>query len=159
MEEITTILAPWYNSIVALIGFAIVRYLYKKVILRILRKVTELSPFSYDEDILNAFEQPINVMLYIGGIYTAINLAPIATDYWAAFLDKVLRSAIVLCFFWGCYNMSDTTHGVLLKVLERAGIRSEEAVSNIFSTILRVLIVVLCFVTVAKEWTLRTRRG
>ena len=73
MEEITTILAPWYNSIVALIGFAIVRYLYKKVILRILRKVTELSPFSYDEDILNAFEQPINVMLYIGGIYTAIN--------------------------------------------------------------------------------------
>ena len=152
MEEITTILAPWYNSIVALIGFAIVRYLYKKVILRILRKVTELSPFSYDEDILNAFEQPINVMLYIGGIYTAINLAPIATDYWAAFFDKVLRSAIVLCFFWGCYNMSDTTHGVLMKVLERAGIRSEEAVSNIFSTILRVLIVVLCFVTVAKEW-------
>ena len=40
----------------------------------------------------------------------------------------------------------------MLKVLERAGIRSEEAVSNIFSTILRVLIVVLCFVTVAKEW-------
>ena len=42
MEEITTILAPWYNSIVALIGFAIVRYLYKKVILRILRKVTAI---------------------------------------------------------------------------------------------------------------------
>lgn len=152
MEEIITILAPWYNSLAALVGFAIVRYLYKRVILNILRKATELSPFSYDEDILDAFEQPINLMLFIGGIYTAINLAPISTDSWAALLDKTLRSAIVLCFFWGCYNMSDTTHGVLLKVLERAGIRSEEAVSNIFSTVLRILIVVLGFVTIAKEW-------
>jgi MscS family membrane protein len=48
--------------------------------------------------------------------------------------------------------MSDTTHGVLMKILDKAKIRSEEAVSNIFSTILRILIVVLCFVTVAKEW-------
>lgn len=152
MEEITTILKPWYCSIAALLGFAIVRYLYKKVILNILRKITKISPFSYDEDILDAFEQPINLMLYIGGIYTAIHLAPFATDSWATFLDKVLRSAIVMCFFWGCYNMSDTTHGVLLKVLERASIRSEESVANIFSTILRVLIVVLGFVTVAKEW-------
>ncbi|MBQ9763433.1 MAG: mechanosensitive ion channel family protein [Phascolarctobacterium sp.] len=152
MEEFLTLLKPWQSSILALLGFTIVRYLYKKVILNILRKATELSPFSYDEDILDAFEHPINVMLFIGGIYSAINLAPISTDYWAAFLDRVLRSAIVLCFFWGCYNMSDTTHGVLLKVLERAGIRSEEAVSNIFSTILRLLIVILCFVTVAKEW-------
>ncbi len=152
MEELTTILSPWYHAIAALIGFSIVRYLYKKVILNILRKVTALSPFSYDEDILEAFEQPINVMLYIGGIYTAIHLAPISTEHWAAFLDKVLRSAIVLCFFWGCYNMSDTTHGVLMKVLVRAGIRTEEAVSDIFSTILRILIVVLGFVTIAKEW-------
>lgn len=152
MEEIVNLLAPWYNSIIALLGFAIIRYLYKRIILKILRKATELSPFSYDEDILDAFEQPINLMLYIGGFYTAINLAPISTESWAYLLDRILRSAIVLCFFWGCYNMSDTTHGVFMKVLERAGLRSEEAVSNIFSTVLRILIVVLGFVTIAKEW-------
>ena len=91
-------------------------------------------------------------MLFVAGIYYAIGFAPFATEHWATTLDKVLRSALVLCFFWGCYNMSDTTHGVLLKFLDKANIRSEEAVSNIFSTILRILIVVLCFVTVAKEW-------
>lgn len=152
MSEITTTLQPWYDSIAILIGFTIIRYLYKGIILKILRKATELSPFSYDEDILDAFEKPINLMLYIGGFYFAINMAPVATDSWATILDKILRSAIVLCFFWGCYNMSDTTNGVLLKALERAGLRSEEAVSNIFSTVLRLLIVILCFVTVAKEW-------
>lgn len=152
MEEILVLLKPWQNSILALLGFAIVRYLYKGIILKILRKATELSPFSYDEDIVEAFEHPINVMLYIGGIYAAINVAPVSTEHWAALLDKILRSAIVLCFFWGCYNMSDTTHGVLMKVLDKAHIRSEEAVSNIFSTVLRILIVVLCFVTIAKEW-------
>ena len=152
MEDILALLQPWHNSILALIGFTIVRYLYKRVILKILRKATELSPFSYDTDILEAFEHPINLMLYIGGIYTAINMAPISTESWAALLDKILRSAIVLSFFWGCYNMSDATHGVLMKVLDKAHIRSEEAVSNIFATILRILIVVLGFVTVAKEW-------
>ena len=152
MEEILTLLKPWYNAIAVLLGFTIVRYLYKGVILKIIRKATELSPFSYDEDILDAFEHPINVMLFVAGIYYAIDFAPFATEHWATTLDKVLRSALVLCFFWGCYNMSDTTHGVLMKVLDKAHIRSEEAVSNIFSTILRILIVVLGFVTVAKEW-------
>jgi MscS family membrane protein len=152
MEEILLLLKPWYNAIAVLLGFTIIRYLYKGVILKIIRKATELSPFSYDEDILDAFEHPINVMLFVAGIYYAIDFAPFATEHWATTLDKVLRSALVLCFFWGCYNMSDTTHGVLMKILDKAKIRSEEAVSNIFSTILRILIVVLCFVTVAKEW-------
>ena len=152
MEEILVLLKPWQNSILALLGFAIIRYLYKTVILRILHKATQLSPFSLDEDILEAFEHPVNLMLAIGGLYFAINLSPVDTNYWANILDRVLRSSIVYCFFWGCYNMSDATHGVLLKVIDKAGIRSEEAVSNILSTILRILVIVLGFVTIAKEW-------
>lgn len=63
-----------------------------------------------------------------------------------------MRSSIVMSFFWGLYNMSDTTHGIMLDILEYAGIRSEEALSNIFSTILRLIIVILGFVTIAREW-------
>ena len=48
--------------------------------------------------------------------------------------------------------MSDTTHGLMVEVLGRFGIRSEESVSSIISTMLRILIVLLGFVTIAKEW-------
>ena len=152
MEEILVLLKPWQNSILALLGFSIVRILYKNVIISWLHKAAQLSKSTLDEDILEAFEQPINLMLAIGGLYYAIDLSPVDTLYWARILERVLRSAIVYCFFWGCYNMCDSTHGVLMKLLERAGIRSEEAISNICSTILHIVVVVLGFVTIAKEW-------
>ena len=74
MEEILVLLKPWQNSIRALLGFSIIRYLYKTVILRILHKATQLSPFSLDEDILEAFEHPVNLMLAIGGLYLLLSL-------------------------------------------------------------------------------------
>ena len=49
-------------------------------------------------------------------------------------------------------HMCDSTHGVLMKLLESAGIRSEETVSNICSTMLHIVVVLLGFVTIAKEW-------
>ncbi len=152
MNEIISLLQPWYYSIGILIGFAIVRYIYKAFVLKILRKVVEASSLSYDEEILEAFEQPINIMLYIAGLYFAINAAPFSNESWTVFVDRCLRSTIVLCFFWGCYNLSNTTHSFMIDILERAGIRSEESVSNIFAAIIRILIVVLGFVTIAKEW-------
>lgn len=152
MDDLLTLLQPWYHSIGVLLFFAFLRYIYKRFILNLLRKLTQASAISYDEELLAAFEQPINIMLYVGGLYIAINVAPISTDAWAATIDKILRSTIVLCFFWGCYNLSDTTHSFMINVLDKAGIRSEESVSNIFATMIRILIVVLCFVTIAKEW-------
>lgn len=152
MDDILLVLAPWYPSIAALIIFAIIRYIYKNVVLKILRRVTMATTFAYDEEILEAFEQPINVVILITGIYTAINVSPIDHAASIVFIDRILRSTIVIAFFWGCYNMSDTTHGLMVEVLSRFGIRSEESVSSIISTILRILIVLLGFVTIAKEW-------
>ncbi len=152
MNEIITFLQPWYHSIAILIGFAIIRYIYKAFVLRILRNVVAKSSLSYDEEILDAFEQPINIMLYVAGLYFAINAAPFSNESWTLFVDRSLRSTIVLCFFWGCYNLSDTTHSFMINILERASIRSEESVSNLFAAIIRILIVVLGFVTIAKEW-------
>lgn len=152
MDDILILLKPWYASISALLFFAVLRYIYRKIILKILHRVTQATAFAYDEEILDAFAQPINVVLLITGIYTAINVSPIDHAASILFIDKVLRSSIVIAFFWGCYNMSDTTHGLMVDVLARFGIRSEESVSSIISTILRILIVILGFVTVAKEW-------
>ena len=128
------------------------RYAYKHFLLKLLHRITNIISFKNGEDLIDAFQHPINVFLYVVGFYAAINLAPLDTNYWLTFLDRLIRSTIVLCFFWGCYNVSDTTHGIMMDVLAKAGIRPEDSLSNICSTALRLVIIVLCFVTVAKEW-------
>ena len=152
MNEFLIKLEPWYPALCAFCFFTILRYVYKHFLLNLLRRLTNVISFKNGEDLLSAFEHPINVFLYVSAFYAAINLAPLNTSYWLTFLDRIIRSTLVLCFFWGCYNISDTTHGIMLDILEKAGIRSEDSLSNIFSTILRLIIVILCFVTVAREW-------
>lgn len=152
MNEMLTTLQPWYPSIGAFCFFTLLRYIYKHFLLKLLHRITNIISFKNGEDLISAFEHPINVVLFVIAFYSAINLAPIAALNNLQVVDRILRSTIVLSFFWGCYNVSDTTHGIMLDVLEKAGIRSEESLSNIFSTIMRLIIVVLCFVTVAREW-------
>lgn len=152
MNEMLITLQPWYPSISAFCFFTLLRYIYKHFLLKLLHRLTNIISFKNGEDLINAFEHPINVVLFVIAFYSAINLAPVASLNNLQIVDRILRSTIVLSFFWGCYNVSDTTHGIMLDVLEKAGIRSEESLSNIFSTVLRLIIVVLCFVTVAREW-------
>ena len=152
MNEAFLLVKPWLPSLGAFCFFTFLRYAYKHFLLKLLHRITNIISFKNGEDLIDAFQHPINVFLYVVGFYAAINLAPLDTNYWLTFLDRLIRSTIVLCFFWGCYNVSDTTHGIMMDVLAKAGIRPEDSLSNICSTALRLVIIVLCFVTVAKEW-------
>lgn len=152
LNDMFLIVKPWLPSLGAFCFFTFLRYVYKHFLLKLLHRITNIISFKNGEDLIDAFQHPINVFLYVAGFYAAMNLAPLDTNYWLTFLDRLMRSTIVLCFFWGCYNVSDTTHGIMMDVLAKAGIRPEDSLSNICSTAMRLVIIVLCFVTVAKEW-------
>lgn len=152
MNDILLILRPWFPAIGAFCFFTFLRYIYKHFLLNLLQRLTDTISLKHGRDLIMAFERPINIVLYVLAFYSAINLAPLPELNNLIIVDRIMRSIIVTNFFWGCYNVSDTTHGIMLDVLEKAGIRSEEALSNILSTIMRLIIVLLCFVTVAREW-------
>lgn len=152
LDNIFASLNPWYPAISAFLFFAFMRYIYKNFVLRLLRLITDRISLKQGEELLDAFESPINAMLYICGIYAAVNAAPVeALSDWTM-ADKIMRSCIIFCFFWGCYNASGSTKGLLVTVLDTAGLRTEESLTNIISTMLRFLIVLFGFVTIAKEW-------
>ena len=123
MNEILEVLKPWYPSISSTCLILLVRYLYKNFIIRMMRRLNDMASFKTGEDILNAFEQPINVLLAVVNIYVAINLAPIPALQQAAFIDKILRSTIVLSFFWGCYNITDPTHALCCVCWKRQALK------------------------------------
>ncbi len=152
MNDILITLRPWYPSISAFLFFTIIRYIYKNFVIRILRHFNNKVSFDYGEDFLNAFERPINIALFVFAFYAAINLSPLAADYNLKITDSILRTIIVTNFFWGLYNLVSTTHGVFFNLLEKFGIQTDEAITSIIATIFRMLIVMLAFVTVAREW-------
>lgn len=152
MNDILATLQPWYPSIGAFCFFTFIRYIYKNFIIRLLRHLNNKVSFAYGEDFLNAFETPINIALFIFAFYSAINLSPLAAQHDLKFTDRILRTIIVTNFFWGLYNLIDTTHGVFFDLLEKFGIQTDEAIANILATVFRLIIVMLGFVTVAREW-------
>lgn len=152
MNEILANLQPWYHSIGAFCFFTVIRYIYRFVILRLLRTFNAKLSFDYGEDFLNAFARPINIALFVIAIYSALNLSPLAEKYNLVFTDRILRTIVVTNFFWGLYNLISTTHGVFFELLEKFGIQTEEAIANILATIFRMIIVILAFFTVAREW-------
>ncbi len=152
MDSIIAIISPWYASIATLLFFLLIRFIYRKFLLTILHSLTSRTSFTYFKDLLEAFAQPINIVILITGIYMALHVAPLDIGPYLPLIDHALRTVVILCFFMGCYNICNATHGLFIDLLANAGIRSNESLSNIFSTILHILIVLLGFITVAKEW-------
>ena len=96
LNEFLIKLEPWYPALCAFCFFTILRYVYKHFLLNLLRRLTNVISFKNGEDLLTAFEHPINVFLYVSAFYAAINLAPLNTSYWLTFLDRIIRSTLVL---------------------------------------------------------------
>lgn len=152
MENIIEILQPWFKSILILFGFGVLSFMYRTVILKILYVINSKMPFEYGTDILDAFKKPVNLLLFIFGIYSALHASPLHEYAQHIFFDRVVRSCFAFSVFWGIYNLSDTTHGFAMHLLNHAGIAIDNALANIFSTTLRIIIVSLGFVVIAKEW-------
>lgn len=152
MEQIHTYLHPWYPAIGGLILCFIIRCVYLKIALKILHSINAKINIPVFEDALKAFEQPISLILFIIGIYAFFSQAPISSHSHIAFVEKLLRSAIIISFFWGVYNVTYTTHSLMIKLLDRLGIHAEPTVSGIISTMVHIFIVIVGFVAIAKEW-------
>lgn len=152
MEYYLALLQPWHKAILIFIGFSIIRFVYKKFALEMARKLTGILNLILIEDLISGFEQPINCMLWIWNFSFALDASPLNTEWLVNFLNHFMRSALVFCFFWGIYNVTYTTHGVLLRLIERLGLKAEPAINNLFSTVIHIFVILIGFAAIAKEW-------
>ena len=76
MNEALLTLKPWLPALGAFCFFTFLRYVYKHFLLRLLRRLTNVISFKNGEDLIAAFEHPINAFLYVAAFYAALNAAP-----------------------------------------------------------------------------------
>lgn len=153
MEQYLTLLEPWYKAIAVFIGFTIIRLVYKFFIKSILHRVTNILNLLLAEDVLNSFEKPINCMLWICNFYCALRVSPLNITALGDFLNHLMRSCFIFCFFWGVYNVTYTSHLAFTRLQERLGLRNEPTIANLFSTSVHILVVLMGFAAIAKEWS------
>lgn len=152
MNNYYELLQPWFPSLGAFSFFLLCNFCYHRSLLAFLEAYFADKPQGYLQDIVNAWEKPVAVILIALNIYSFTNLAPVAWLNGLVLVDNILRSAFILSIFWGLYNLCDTTHGLMLDLLERVGIKSEETISNFIAAISKILLVMIGFVAIAKEW-------
>ena len=81
LNEVFLLVKPWLPSLGAFCFFTFLRYVYKHFLLKLLHRITNIISFKNGEDLIDAFQHPINVFLYVAGFYAAMNLAPLDTNY------------------------------------------------------------------------------
>lgn len=152
MEHYLMILEPWYKSIAIFCGFTIVRLVYKKIISSFIHKITNFLNFIIAEDLLKSFEKPINCMLWILNFSLALDASPWDTTALGTFLEHIMRSSLIFCFFWGIYDITYTANKGFQWLQKRLGLGSEQTIANLFSTILHIIIILMGFAAISKEW-------
>lgn len=152
MEFSFDFIKPWLPAVGVFILFTILRYVHKNILTVLLKRFSDVISFEHGKDLVEAFEKPINVILYVLGFYFFMNMAPSATLNNMVFVDRVLRSTVVISFFWGLYNISDTTHGIMLDVVEKIGLQANDVLASVCTTVLRIITVILGFAAIAREW-------
>lgn len=164
MDQFLTLLKPWYLAIGFFVAFCILRLLLFPILKNILHHATTKLNLQLVDDILTGFEEPLNFQLFVLGFYFFFVNAPLHSSMLLTFVERFLRSSIIFSIFWGLYNVSGTTHSCMINLMRKLGIEphasttspaepsKESAISRILSTAIHILIVVIGFVAIAKEW-------
>ncbi|NLL19096.1 MAG: mechanosensitive ion channel family protein, partial [Clostridia bacterium] len=80
------------------------RFLAKKII-QILAKLTQKTSTAFDDQLIQAFERPLQLFFVVLGAYLALNYLPLNQGYNLLVL-KLFRSAVVILITYGFYNLA-----------------------------------------------------
>lgn len=181
MKELLLFLAPvrpFFPSIFICLFLIVIRFVYKNWLLVFLRRLSHRYDIVFLQDIILSAEQPINFLLNVVNITTTIawlpqeqvaEYLPFVTvgfmDRVTVLTDHIQRSVFIYSLFWCLFNLSDATHGLMVKALEHMGLKPNEdedlsiedqkasqAIGTILSAVVRFLVILIGMVIIAKEW-------
>ncbi len=115
------------------------------------RQITEKISERYRGILVGIIEWPIHFTVLLTALYLGLRSSPFHGFSPSAFLH-LYRSGLALAFFGMLYNLGDTSHGHLGRLLKRVGWSVDPILMNLLGSTIKVLTVILCFLTLAREW-------
>lgn len=87
----------WRGSVLAAGTVLVVLLVFKFGILRLLQSLRDKLEYDFLDDLLKAFDKPIEAFFLIFALYSFCIFSPIAVLSQHPSIDKILRSCLVIC--------------------------------------------------------------
>ncbi|MDR3349573.1 MAG: mechanosensitive ion channel family protein [Acidaminococcales bacterium] len=142
----------WFRAVYITGGGLVLQYVLIKLVFPLLkRKRKSDGGPSARAILLDALEKPARLVIIISSLYAGLSGTPLYAAV-PATLDKVCRSFLIAAFFYMFYNLSGNRRGHLTNLAKHFDFALDPILSNILSSVLHVLILIIGFLTLAKEW-------
>ncbi len=152
MTKDILIIEHWFYAMYILFAGILVQQAFSRLIFPFLQRYfkSRLSDKFYAL-IAVSVRGPVSFVLLSSAIYFAIYNSPVH-EFASEFFLRLYRSCIILTFFAVLYSLSNNKQEHLQELISKIGISLDPILLNLVSSILHLLVVVLCLLTLAKEW-------
>lgn len=142
-------------SIIIALGIIIVtlltRGLIVKLLINLLKKLTQKTKTEFDDNLLTAFEKPLAMAYLILGFYLAGSLIDFSPQF-KLVIDRITRSLILYTIFWIAYGATDYLEVWFHKFLEKRNAKVDDMLTSFLNNGSKILIIVIGSLTIAQVW-------
>lgn len=124
-----------------LIGF-ILRRIFEFVLDNYIRRVTQKTKFTWDDDLLDGIERPTGFIFLIAFFYLTYTNLQLSVQV-NLYLSKILEVAVSIGFVWLFYNLADVFAKYLMVVTSKTGNKLDDQLVPLVRKTLRFFIVTM----------------
>ena len=139
---------PLYKFILSLLIIflsLIIRRIFHRYIVKILKKWTEKTKFEYDDLFIDAVHPPISALVIGIGFFLALKTLNIVIEGhdFAGFLNRSFDVALSVIAVWAAYRLSDLFVFIIRKILMRSNDDLGAHFADLFKQAMRIMVVVI----------------
>lgn len=139
-------------AIAIFVLFVMLRGLFTTIVIASLRKLTEKTATTIDDQLVDALKGPLRFTFFVAGLFFAERVAPLPPEV-DMLVVKVVRSMIAFTIFWAIYRMATPLSYLLDKAFNAMrGQELGDALKRFAVRVFRVIIVVIGAAAILEEW-------
>ena len=147
-----TKLYPWLQPLTIFLGFLVMwgglHWLFEKLLQFLIKKLN----LPAGTNLIMAFRLPIRCMILTIAFCAALSVSPLAYFLDYAVVANTAHSVLIFCFYWIAYNLSSSTNDLFIYLLKRHGVSIDPGLSNILSTCIHTLLILLGIASLLGAW-------
>ena len=147
-----TNLDQWILPLVVLVFFLLLFSSFNWLFLHVIKIVTNKLPFNDNAAIALAFGHPSRGAIIVLGLYFALKASPFSFLADNLLIIKSVHTCVIFCVFWIAYNLSTSTNGLFVHLLNKLGFNVDPSISNLLSAFFRTVLIVFGLAMIISGW-------
>lgn len=138
-------------AILIFLLFLILRKIFVKIVFRYVLSFSQRTKTELDNNILLAFEKPLQTLFIVVGFYFSTKYLPL-TPYQSLLTIALLRSSIIILLAWGFSNFVSISSILFSEIGKKLDLELDRILIPFASKLLKLIIILLSISIIAQEW-------